>query len=112
MKYLENSTKVHLMTWETNPRKRNTNNVVTIVASDDIDVNAGDVVFISPVNESTSSYEILKVIEKRDAALSNHKHYTVRTKWGYVPTVEVVKAPNKIASKRTVELGKKLLQAS
>ncbi|CAA0254495.1 hypothetical protein [Tenacibaculum maritimum] len=95
MKYLENSTKVHLMTWETNPRKRNINNEVTIIASDEIDVNTGDVIFITPINEKASSYEVLKVTQKRNAALSNHKHYTITTKWGYISTVDIVKAPKK-----------------
>ncbi|MFL0063461.1 hypothetical protein [Tenacibaculum maritimum] len=110
MKYLENTTKVHMMTWETNPRKRNTNNEVTIVASDEIDVNAGDVIFITPINETASSYEILKVTEKRNAALSNHKHYTIKTKWSYTPTVTIVQSANKIISRGTDKLGKEIIK--
>ncbi len=110
MKYLENHTKVHLMTFEPNPRKRNINNVITFNADNDISVNTGDVIFITPTSGFVSAFEVLKVIEKRDAALMGFKNYTARIKWDKRPFVEVYYSDNKLMSNITLRNKLKNLQ--
>jgi hypothetical protein len=83
MRYLENSTKVHLMTWETDPRKRNVNNRVSLILHETEKLNELDVVFVKNSNEMQSCYEVVEILETRPAAMKKHIHYVVKTKWNY-----------------------------
>lgn len=109
MKYIENETSAHLLVWETNPRLRNKNNEVQLVVHNNTPINVGDVIFRCPTDETTSSYEITEILKSRPAALKEHTHFTVKTKWKMRSTLEIVQAPDKITSAKTEFYGEKLM---
>ena len=111
MKYLENQTVVDLMIWETNPRKRNLNNKITFLSSEEIEVNVGDVIIARPIGASVSSYEVLEILEKRPAALTGKIHYTVYSNWKRIDLLKVFNSRNKLISNQTQSKAIKLQEA-
>lgn len=111
MNYLENYTAVNLLTWETNPNKRNINNEVTFISRKEIKINVGDVVFSPPTGSTVSAYEITEIKAKRKAAMSGNNHYTVATKWSRMSLLDIFNSPNKMISNNTQNAAIKLQEA-
>ncbi|OXB01725.1 hypothetical protein B0A75_04600 [Flavobacterium oncorhynchi] len=68
-----------MLLWELNPKKRNTNNKVTLYSDNEIE--AGDVIISNPADTNVSTYTVTEVLEKRPAKLKGKTHYTVLTSW-------------------------------
>ncbi|MEM7487248.1 MAG: hypothetical protein AAF348_18725 [Bacteroidota bacterium] len=80
MRVFENNQNVHMMIWETNPRKRNVNNVVKFVSDNDHQV--GDKILGQLTGDiSFSTYEITEIINERPSSSKGKKYYEVVTKW-------------------------------
>jgi len=74
---------VNLMTWETDTKKRNTNNVISFYLDVDKQVSIGDLIRATPSNgfSAVSTYELTDIKERRAAALSGKDYITAATKW-------------------------------
>jgi len=69
------------MIWETNPKKRNENNIVKFYIKSSTIVNAGDLL-IGEYNEYfVSNYEITEVIERREGLVKNKDYVIAKTIW-------------------------------
>lgn len=75
----QNTVTANLLIWETNPAKRNENNKVELYSS--LQINEGDLIVGDYSEHGISTYEVLKVIQKRDCKIKGKNHYTVLTKW-------------------------------
>lgn len=77
---LQNTKNVHLMTWETNPSKRNTNNTITFVSTLD-NIEKGQKIYCSVSDGKYSTYTITNVIDKRKSSHNGMINYKAKTKW-------------------------------
>ncbi|MCB0446301.1 MAG: hypothetical protein KDD03_02110 [Gelidibacter sp.] len=78
---LQNQVGCDLMIWETDSRKRNTNNEVKFVVPTSQDVKVGDVLVGNYSAKSISCYEITEIKERRKAAQHKRDYLIVKTKW-------------------------------
>lgn len=69
----------HLMLWETNPSKRNSNNTVKFYLRNDFEIKVGDAIEASVI--PGSYYEIQEVVEIRPSKMKNLNYVVVKTKW-------------------------------
>lgn len=76
MRYLSERKDVNMMTWETNPAKRNKNNEITFIAKEGVSVKKHDV-----IDCVDSFYRILEIVEQRKAALNGYINYRATTQW-------------------------------
>jgi hypothetical protein len=70
-----------LMIWETDPNKRNENNIVKFNIKDKFDVEELDVLTIDGSDGENSNYEILEIIESRNSTIKGYKYITAKTNW-------------------------------
>ena len=77
---LENTKDCNLMVWETNPKLRNTNNVIKFYVPKSTEVNINDEIFIKGADKN-SIYKITEIIDKRSAYISNMNYITAKTDW-------------------------------
>ena len=73
----------NLMTWEENPAKRNTNNVITFYVDTEQNVGVEDVIVGSYNPEMISVYEILEITERRKGAMPKKDYVTAKTKHSF-----------------------------
>lgn len=83
MKRLENLKDCHLVIWETNPKKRNINNIIKFYVPFGREVNVGDVITGSTINEMESQYTILQIIERRPASMIGREYISAATKFAF-----------------------------
>ena len=77
---LQNTKNVHLMTWETNPSKRNTNNTITFVSTLD-NIENGQKIYCSFKDGKYSTYTIIDILDRRKSSHNGMINYKVKTKW-------------------------------
>lgn len=76
-----NKFSVDLMIWETNPKKRNKNNVVRFYLSKKNTIKEGDIV-VGDFNEyGVSVYEIENIQQTKQGAVAQKNYVTAETKW-------------------------------
>lgn len=79
----ENTDKVHLMVWETNPQLRNVNNIICLNVHKSIDLEIGDnIVCLMDEFAQFSTYEITSIISSRSSSLSGYNYLVCSTQWG------------------------------
>lgn len=83
MKYLQNTKDAHLMVWETNPNKRNINNIINVNVKDDINLQINDCIYIYRQASSYSSYYVKEIKNERKSSISGHVYYTILIEWRY-----------------------------
>lgn len=69
------------MIWETNPRKRNENNIVNINVPKNINLEKGDLILASYGNDSVSTYNIDEIINSRESSIKNMNYVSVKTSY-------------------------------
>ena len=84
----EREHKLDFMSWDQNPKKRKTNNVVKFNINENVAVNIGDVLHGDFNRPFRSEYTITEVIEERPSTIKGKKYVTVKTEWQSV-NVEV-----------------------
>jgi hypothetical protein len=76
MQIFKNKSDVHMMLWEVNPAKRNTNNVIGFIAPNAVVVSVGDTILADSVN---SRYSINKIEKSKPSARKGYTYYTATT---------------------------------
>ena len=75
---LLNTVGANLMIWETNPRKRKTNNTIKFVVKNNQGVEEGDLLVGHYSPEAISSYQIIEIKEIRPAVLKKKRLHNSR----------------------------------
>jgi hypothetical protein len=78
---LQNQVGIDLMIWESNPKKRNTNNEVKMVAPINQEIKVGDVLVGLYSPEKINCYQITEIVSRKPSSLGGKDYLIVRTKW-------------------------------
>lgn len=73
-----NQKQAHLMIWEENPKKRNTNNIIKFNLSKEFDLNIGDSILIGSEKMPSGKYEIKEILEVRKSSLTGYNYCTAK----------------------------------
>lgn len=76
----ENQKEVHLMVWEENPNKRNTNNEIKFNIPKTTIIEVGDKIRVKIGNGKYSCYEILELKEVRPSSISTMNYVAALSK--------------------------------
>lgn len=77
----ENKKEVHLMVWEENPNKRNSNNEIKFNIPKESIIEVVDKIRSKIGNGKYSCYEITEIKEVRPSSISTMNYVTALTKW-------------------------------
>ena len=77
----ENQKDCHLMTWETEPKKRNINNEIKFNISKLSVVEVGDVIKVKLPEDRFSCYEIIDIVDVKDSSIIKMNYITAKIKW-------------------------------
>ncbi len=87
MEVLQNTKDVHFMVWETDPRKRNKNNIIKLNETSREILN-GDIIWTRWNDFGFSTYEVLDVLSRRDSSMKNMQYCEIKTKFKYMSPLE------------------------
>lgn len=94
MQYLLNRSELNFMTWETDPKLMNKNNVIGILIHEDKEINVGDFMFYNLSGDQSSTYKVIEIVDKIKSSKENHDYYYLKTQNKKIPTAEAKRLYN------------------
>lgn len=76
-----NKFSIDLMVWETNPAKRNKNNVIKFYLQKKTDIKEGDLIIGDYSEFGVSVYEVENIQDTKPGSIASKNYFTAKTKW-------------------------------
>ena len=88
MQYFKQHSDLNFMSWETDPKLMNKNNIIGLIIHNSKKIEVGDFIFYNISGDLSSTYKVLDIVSKKDSSKKDYHYYYIKTENKKIPTSE------------------------